>query len=529
MTRALRTTTIVAPIIALVIAGACRGPSYPAVEPPRDRALELEIAVVEQPRDPAAKLALAAELETTEPSRALALLEAVVRLGGPLGTRWSDADRARYARLLAARGRAQLARGSLIARVTLDRAHAAGAQIDTAELDRAAIAAAIATLRHADAATRARGRAVLAARATPGSPWLGAAEHASPELRGRFGAWAWQVGARREAYDDLAAWHATGARDAELDDAYARARAWWAVDPSREEVTHAASASIARPALVDDLAADTTPPIDLGALAAARYAARAMPAGASVRALAELASAYVRDPALAVHRVRNYIDGDIDDIASEARIAALYDALGDPARARTHWQRCADAEPSAELELALALAIARTGDAPAAVVTATAAAAASGDPAAIWLALGHAFARVGRPVEAMAAARAAVELAGADRAADALDLAIATSRALGRSAQASALADRRGALQVPIDEPARSLVAYERMPTAGTLAALYVAVRAAPDAIDERIALVRTLDREDPRWLAIARELADLADAADRERGLAAVEAIRAP
>src|SRR5258706_11572887 len=77
-----------------------RGP----VEARRD----LEIRVLADPRDVQARLALAALAEQSgRPAEAIDELEAVERLGGPLGTRWHDDDRRRLGRVLPARGEAR--------------------------------------------------------------------------------------------------------------------------------------------------------------------------------------------------------------------------------------------------------------------------------------------------------------------------------------------------------------------------------------------------------------------------------------
>lgn len=233
---------------------------------------ELTIRVLEHPRDVQARLALAALAEQTgRPSEAIEQLEAVLRLGGPLGTRWHADDRARLGRLLLARGRVRLARGAATALADLERARSYGALPSDDELEHARAALAITQLRHVSTEQRAKGRASLAAlaerdagqvvrRAAPavqGAPrptaesripdragaggelghgpaadaaaWRGARADATPAERGAFGAWAWSVGARREAYEQLAAWHAATRppRDPQLQGAYLRALAWW--------------------------------------------------------------------------------------------------------------------------------------------------------------------------------------------------------------------------------------------------------------------------------------------------------------
>ncbi|HEY0194461.1 MAG TPA: hypothetical protein VGC42_25285 [Kofleriaceae bacterium] len=241
----------------------------------------LELRAIEDRRDVAARLALAAlDEQQQRPTAALEALEQVVALGGPLGVRWRGEDQARLARLLAGRGRARLARGAASAAADLARARQLGAAITAAELTRARVAGALTQLRHADGETRHAGRRTLAELAagpalppglargqSPGlalgvapgrSPdladdlapgltddrskdlvndlsnderaaWQGALPGAGPAARGRFGAWLWDQGARRAAWDELAAWRARRVPpgDPALEDAYARAARWW--------------------------------------------------------------------------------------------------------------------------------------------------------------------------------------------------------------------------------------------------------------------------------------------------------------
>ncbi|MEJ7604225.1 MAG: hypothetical protein WKG01_40570 [Kofleriaceae bacterium] len=73
----------------------------------------LALRVVAEPKDVAARLALATLADQQgRPSEAIEQLEAVVALDGPLGIRWRATDRARLARLVAARGRTRLQRGA---------------------------------------------------------------------------------------------------------------------------------------------------------------------------------------------------------------------------------------------------------------------------------------------------------------------------------------------------------------------------------------------------------------------------------
>src|SRR5512140_2527786 len=72
-----------------------RGP----VEAKRD----LDIRILADARDVQARLAVAAlDEQLGRPAEAIDQLEAVERTGGPLGTRWHDADRTRLGRLLLA-------------------------------------------------------------------------------------------------------------------------------------------------------------------------------------------------------------------------------------------------------------------------------------------------------------------------------------------------------------------------------------------------------------------------------------------
>lgn len=193
---------------------------------------DLEIRVLDDPRDVQARLALARLADDTKrPSQAIEHLEAVIALGGPIGTRWRADDRARMARLLATRGRVRLARGAASALEDLRRARSFGATVAADELGRATAANALAQLRHIDAEERARGlRAIVAlSGATFADPsWLGAKPNPVPRDRGLFGIWLWEQGARRAAWEALDAWRSTtSVKGGPIHDAYLRAFAWW--------------------------------------------------------------------------------------------------------------------------------------------------------------------------------------------------------------------------------------------------------------------------------------------------------------
>lgn len=194
--------------------------------------VEIEIRVLDDPRDVQARLALAKLADDTRrPSQAIEQLEAVIALGGPLGTRWRHEDRMRMGRLLARRGRVRLERGAARALDDLRRARSFGATVTADELGRANAAIALAQLRHVDAKERARGQRALAglAHAAFADPsWLGAKPAPVPRDRGLFGIWLWERGARRAAWEALADWRTTtSVKGGVIQDAYLRAFAWW--------------------------------------------------------------------------------------------------------------------------------------------------------------------------------------------------------------------------------------------------------------------------------------------------------------
>jgi hypothetical protein len=676
---------------------AARGP----VEARRD----LQIRVTGDPRDVAAWLGLAALAEAAgRPTEAIAALEAVVALGGPLGVRWRDEDRARLARLIAARGRARLARGAATALADLERARGLGAAVTGGELGAAQAAGAIAALHHSDAELRDGGRRTLAAlssepagarsdAALSGEPawvgaradaalngepaWVGARSDALPEQRARFGAWLWERGARRAAWDELSAWHAATRppRDPALQAAYLVAARWWIpLDrpaPPAEDLVGAArcafmacppedilgdddaeraylagppgprlrepseAAAVAAIALRQALRGEASwgaalaarvevaafadpkqlaklprsvqpifarlvgrepvmPPLPAGGpgspapgdpaapdqrlvIAAGRILAGAtelapldgVPYGDELRrvaaprapfdgdaaaaradAIARHASvtvgdpglfaplraivvAYRGEPSIADRLGRDAVAGAVDAAAMHAALGALFDALGDPARARASWQAAVDASPEPVFLRGLAQAQALQGDPDAALVSATSAAAASGDPAVVWITVARGLAAVGKYVHALDAARSAIDLAGPETLAAALEIAGATSRALGRDAQAAALDDQRARLAPPHShgerdptDAAAALDAHRRGASGATIARLWVASRWNPRSVELRAALLAAIAPGDPRRAVVTGELVDLAGDRDPERRLAAVLAL---
>jgi tetratricopeptide (TPR) repeat protein len=273
---------------------------------------------------------------------------------------------------------------------------------------------------------------------------------------------------------------------------------------------------------------------DARAEAAMRYSKRLVPAAVNVDALRAIAAAFARDPAISDRLARDAVAVATDAAVMHAGIGAVFDALGDPARARAAWQAAVDASPEPAFLRGLACAQARQGDGPAALVLATSAAAASGDPAVVWTAVARALVGAGRHVAALEAARSAIDLAGPETLAPALDAAIAASRALDRDAQADRLTAQRARIapingrlgdRDPTDARA-ALDAHRAGATPATLAALWTASRWNPRDVELRAALLAALT-DAPRRASITTELVELAGDRDPEVGRAAVAALR--
>lgn len=487
-------------LFAMLLAGCGAGPTA-------QTHFDLARQTLTDPRDVHAHLALAAyDDQHDRPSEAIAELETVVNLGGALGTRWSAGDRARLARLYVARAKARLARGAASARSDLDKARSLGAQIAPADDTAATKALAMAELRHVDAGVRAQGLGRLSKIETVPAP-------------GPFGAWLWSIGARREAYEQLAVWHKTPAVDPALEKVYELAQAWWSSQPGPVEAPQPFAPQVEPVALADA-------PV----VAAARYAHARFPGAPDEAALLEVARAYIKDPAVADRLARDVVASSVDAAAGHAAIGALFDALGDPQRSRAAWQAAVDGSPEPQHVRGLAEAAARTGDGAAALIFATQAAAAWGDPAVVWISVGNVLEHTGVHVDALTCARSALELAGPDQLTRALDLAIAASRSLGRTSQADAMVLQRvqaGSRPAPdATDPDAALLAYHLLPTAGTVARMWVASRVHPDALDLRVTLLAALPDDDPRRATIVSELVALAADPDAERALAAAYAL---
>jgi len=517
-----------------------------------DARLDLEIRILADPRDVQARLAAAeldAKLQT--PSDAIEQYEAVERVGGPLGTRWHASDKQRFAMLLAARGLVRLERNAANALYDLQRAQRlGGVELPPDQLVRARVAVAITQLRHVDGPEREKGRATLAALAATQPVWVGAQESASAEERATFGVWLWTIGAKRAAYEQLARWHAHGTADAGFATAYQRALAWWSPDAAASARMGEDASYAAQPDATAEL--DATSPIDARADAAAQYAhARAVEiisAGqrgadrsiactceladiAPQRELARVARAFRRDPAVAERLGRDVIMRAADSTLARATIAALFDALGDPGRARTLWLAASEESDESAIVAGYAGAAARAGDGDAALVVATTAAASSGDPAVVWVDVARALLRGNRNIDALTALRSAVDLAGANTLPDALELASETSRLVGRTEQADRFAAQRAQLSPPASGHAAQRVALAELgqhaPNASVLAAAWVATRGDPHDVELRAALVGALEHDDPRRTTLESELVMLAADRDPDRGLSAALSLK--
>jgi hypothetical protein len=607
--------------------------------------------VLADPRDVQARLALATLADHLgRPGEALDQLDAVVALGGPLGTRWHDADRARMSRLLLARGRVRLARGAATALDDLRRAGELGAEVPADELARAHVAHALARLRHVDLHEREAGRHELADRdltrdrAVVDPEVVGARDRADTDARGAYGAWLWQHGARRAAYDELATWHEDAAtHDPAIAEAYLRALAWWTpwdgpplpddaiAEGGTARCRFARCPPLAALGTADEAALALAPPgvegrdpaaalawlaIEVGAarrgevalgpalrarvdaaigedpraspvlrwafayvagaasavvsaagtpleartaaaleaalagsdaagslpddadpreLAAARYAAARVPGAVDERILARIAYAYRNDAAVADRLGRDAIARSVDGASARAAVASLFDALADPGRARVLWQAAADASGEPAFFEGLAEAAARGNDPDAALIDATTAAAASGDPGVVWARVSRVLADAGRHAHALTAARSAIDLAGPDALAAALEAAIAASRALGRTAQVASLSARRAALWPPVGgdaagDPTDPIAAVAALDSRGRadIDRLWLASRWAPRDVATRAAFVRLAGAADVRRRACEAELVALAGDADPLRGLAAALALGA-
>ena len=133
----------------------------------------------------------------------------------------------------------------------------------------------------------------------------------------------------------------------------------------------------------------------------------------------------------------------------------------------------------------------------------------------MWIELARALADVGKHVHALEAARYAIDLAGADTIAPALEVAIASSRALGRDAQATELTLRRATVAPAVATPATSTSGLAS--TSGDPTDARAALATFVDANDDALTRLWIASRWNPRDVAVrARWLAARATAADK-------------
>ena len=274
---------------------------------------------------------------------------------------------------------------------------------------------------------------------------------------------------------------------------------------------------------------------DARALAVARYVAARTDVVADAAFIA-IARAFDRDPAIAERLGRDFVAQASDAALAHAAVGAAFEALGDSHVARTEWQAAFDGDSA--FAIGLAEAIARAGDGDAALVAMAAAAAGSGDPAPVLTLVAHALLDVQRPIDALVAVRSAIDLAGPEALAPALDLAIAASRLAKRDTQADALLVKRARLAPPVvvaespfDDPtdvAATLDELVQTPTAPAMARAWVAAAWNPRDVVLRAALLRAMPIDDPRRPTLLAELVALAGDPDPERALQAVHAVRA-
>src|SRR5690606_4190457 len=124
-------------------------------------------------------------------------------------------------------------------------------------------------------------------------------------------------------------------------------------------------------------------------------------------------------------------------------------------------------------------------------------------PAVIWNAVCAALLSAQQHVDALTAARTALDLAGPDELPRSLDLALELSKILGRTAQADALGVQRAQLANTLapqgSESLAALAEHRANPTAVTVAGLWVASRSHPRDAELRAALLAALEPDDAR------------------------------
>lgn len=268
--------------------------------------------------------------------------------------------------------------------------------------------------------------------------------------------------------------------------------------------------------------------------AAIAYVRARVPAGPDADAVREVVVAYRRDPAIADRLVLDLVARAGDAALGHAACGALFDALGDPARARIAWQAAVDSSPEREHLRGLAETLARASDPDAAMIAGTTAAAAWGDPAAVWVSVARSLDSTREYQHALEAARMAIDLGSSELLVEAIDIAVSSSLALERDVQVMALLSRREQIASEVslrdDDPTdavAALAAHHARPTAATIARMWVASRWNARDVATRAALFDAIAPDDPRRAVLASELVALAADRDPDRGRAAVAALR--
>ncbi|WP_428263839.1 hypothetical protein [Haliangium sp.] len=211
-------------------------------------------------------------------------------------------------------------------------------------------------------------------------------------------------------------WHGLTARDPRL--VAARDRLWEQWQGRRP----APSGWTARPATVP-----------AAALVSGRDAEAAV-------ALAEVAEAYVREPAVADRLARELVARRVSMGYHGPAVARLFAALGDPGRALLWWERVAEESPHhPDYLLALGVATAAAGDSKRAQLHLLAAAARSGDPGATDLDAAGYLLRQGLALDALTPARRALAHIAPGRRGPVLALLATALDSLGRVREAAAM------------------------------------------------------------------------------------------
>lgn len=157
-------------------------------------------------------------------------------------------------------------------------------------------------------------------------------------------------------------------------------------------------------------------------------------------ALADIARAYVHEPAVADRLARALVQRAVSVGRHGPAVAALFAALGDPARALAWWEHVAAESPvHPPYQLALGIAAAAAGDMARARVHVTTAAARAGDAGAIGLHAAGCFLRQGQALDAIAEAGRALSLTAPSQRGPVLALLATAMADLGRDGDAAAM------------------------------------------------------------------------------------------